>query len=175
MVMKARRVKWRYSYTLSLTSALVGVGGQRHPPAGLFPGKGPGAHCTGGWVGPRVGLNCAEKLTTTGFRSPDRPSRSKSPYRVRHPDPLPVTCRRFFPPFAHRQWSTPSFLFNGFTRTHYAEYSLHGVKLNTSIHHRCWECKKVILSSPCTQMAWSLIQKGATLPLPLPSDELQNT
>ena len=29
----------RYNYTLSLTSALDGVGGQRHAPAALLPGK----------------------------------------------------------------------------------------------------------------------------------------
>jgi len=34
----------------------MGVGGQRHAPAGLLPGKRPGTHCTGGCVGPRVGL-----------------------------------------------------------------------------------------------------------------------
>jgi len=44
-----------YSYTLSLTSALDGVSGQRHASAALPPGKRPGTHCTGGWVGPIVG------------------------------------------------------------------------------------------------------------------------
>ena len=43
-----------YSSTLSLTSALDGVGGQRHAPAALSPGN---AHCIGGWVGPRTGLD----------------------------------------------------------------------------------------------------------------------
>ena len=32
-------VVWRYTSTLSLTSALDGVGGQRHVPAALPPGK----------------------------------------------------------------------------------------------------------------------------------------
>jgi hypothetical protein len=45
------------SSTLSLTSALDGVGGQRHAPAALPLGKRPGAHCIGGWVGPRSGLD----------------------------------------------------------------------------------------------------------------------
>ena len=40
--------KWRHSSTLSLTSALGGVGGQRHAPAALPPGKRPGTHCIGG-------------------------------------------------------------------------------------------------------------------------------
>jgi len=33
----------------------MGVGGQRHVPAALPPGK-PGTHCIGGRVGPRAGL-----------------------------------------------------------------------------------------------------------------------
>jgi hypothetical protein len=36
----------------------MGVSGQRHAPAVLYPrGKDPGTHCTGGWVGPRAGLD----------------------------------------------------------------------------------------------------------------------
>jgi hypothetical protein len=46
----------KYRYTLSLTSALNGVGGQRHSPAVLPPGM-TRTHCTGGWVGPRAGLD----------------------------------------------------------------------------------------------------------------------
>ena len=34
----------------------MGVGGQRHAPAALPPGM-TRAHCTGGWVGPRAGLD----------------------------------------------------------------------------------------------------------------------
>ena len=33
------------------------VGGQRHAPVALPPGERHGTHCTGGWVGPRVGLD----------------------------------------------------------------------------------------------------------------------
>jgi len=47
----------RYSSTLSLTSALDGVGGQRHAPAALPPGKGSGTHCIVGLVGPRADLD----------------------------------------------------------------------------------------------------------------------
>jgi hypothetical protein len=50
--MKAHRV-----CSLSLTSALDWVGGQRHAPAALLQGKRPGTHCMGGWLGPRAGLN----------------------------------------------------------------------------------------------------------------------
>jgi hypothetical protein len=36
----------------------MGVSGQHHAPAVLYPGEGtPGTHCTGGWVGPRAGLD----------------------------------------------------------------------------------------------------------------------
>ena len=79
--------EWRYSATLSLTSALDGVGGQRHAPAALPPGKtryplyrrlgGPQ-----GWSG-RVW----KILPTTGIRSPERPARGKSLYWLSYPDP----------------------------------------------------------------------------------------
>jgi hypothetical protein len=46
-----------YSSTLSLTSALDGVGGQRHAPAALSPRKRPCTHRTGGWVGSRACLD----------------------------------------------------------------------------------------------------------------------
>ena len=41
----------RYSSTLSLTSALNGLVGQRHPPTALPTGKGAATRCTGIWVG----------------------------------------------------------------------------------------------------------------------------
>jgi hypothetical protein len=41
-----------------LTSALDGVIGQRHAPAALYSQeRTPGTHWTGGWVGPRAGLD----------------------------------------------------------------------------------------------------------------------
>jgi hypothetical protein len=44
-----------YSFT---TSALDEVSGQRQTPAALCPAeRTPGTHCTGGWVGPRAGLD----------------------------------------------------------------------------------------------------------------------
>jgi hypothetical protein len=61
--------------------ALEGVRDQRHAPAVLYPQERPGTHCTGGWVGPRAGL---ENLAPTGIRSPDRPARSQSLYRLRY-------------------------------------------------------------------------------------------
>jgi len=44
--------EYRYSSTLSLTSALDGVNATPRP---LYPRERPGTHFTGGWVGPRVG------------------------------------------------------------------------------------------------------------------------
>jgi hypothetical protein len=50
-----------YSSTLSLTSALDGVGGQRHALADLPPGKRPGTHYIGIWLGPGAGLEVCGK------------------------------------------------------------------------------------------------------------------
>ena len=33
------------------------MSGQQHAPAALYPQERPGTHCTGGWVGPRAGLD----------------------------------------------------------------------------------------------------------------------
>jgi len=60
-----------------------GVRGQRHAPASLYPRKRAGTHCTGGWVGPRAGLDmCGKSRPFTGIRSPERPARSQSLYRL---------------------------------------------------------------------------------------------
>jgi len=68
-----------YSSTLSLTSTLDGVGGQRHASAALPPGKRLGTRCIGDWVGPRAVLDGRGKsLHSTGIRSPDPPIRSVS-------------------------------------------------------------------------------------------------
>lgn len=41
----------------------IGKGGQHHIPAALHPRKSHGARFTGGWVGPKAGLNgCEEKI-----------------------------------------------------------------------------------------------------------------
>jgi hypothetical protein len=45
----------------------MGVGGQRHAPAALHPGKEP-VPILGGWVGPRAGLEgCGKSRLPTGF------------------------------------------------------------------------------------------------------------
>ena len=47
----------------------------------LYPQKWLGTHTIGGWVGTRA------YLASTGIRSPDRPARNESLYRLRYPGP----------------------------------------------------------------------------------------
>jgi hypothetical protein len=79
-----------YSRTLSLTSALKEVGGQRHALAALPPGKTryPLYRRMGG--PPRPVWTAAEKLSPTGIRSPDRPARNESLYLLRYPGPYNI-------------------------------------------------------------------------------------
>jgi len=66
----------------------MGMSSQGHAPAALRPGKRPGTHCIGGWVGPRAGLDtCGKSRPPTGIRSPDRPVRSESIHRLSYPSP----------------------------------------------------------------------------------------
>jgi hypothetical protein len=55
--------EWRYSSSLSLTSALDGVADQRHDLAVLPPEKKLGTDFRGGWVGPGVGLDGCGKCS----------------------------------------------------------------------------------------------------------------
>jgi hypothetical protein len=82
---------WRYSSTLHLTSAQDGVGVKHHAPESLLPGKSPGTHSIGGWVGPRAGLDGCGKTRPTWIRSPDRPTHSQSLYLLRYPGPRLIT------------------------------------------------------------------------------------
>ena len=51
-----------------MTAALEGGEGQRHAPAALYPWERPVTRCTGGWVGPRAGLNkCGKSRLPPGF------------------------------------------------------------------------------------------------------------
>jgi hypothetical protein len=82
---KSPRGHYRYTSTLSLTSALNGVGGQRHVQLALPPVK--SRYPSYGWVPGPVWLR-VENLVPTGIVSPDRPSRSQSLYRLSYPGPL---------------------------------------------------------------------------------------
>jgi hypothetical protein len=58
------------------------VSGQRHAPAAIYPGKDPVPIVQeAGWT-PGPVWTGAENLAPTGFRSPDRPARSQSLYRL---------------------------------------------------------------------------------------------
>jgi len=43
------------------------VSGQQHAPAALYPRERSGIHCTGGWVGPRAGLDGRKISSPPGF------------------------------------------------------------------------------------------------------------
>jgi hypothetical protein len=85
--------------TRSLTSAIVGVGGQRHTPAALSPGKTRyPLHRRLGRPHGRSGQ--VQKISPpTRIRSPDRPARSESLYRLRYPDP------HFWTQWIHQLWA----------------------------------------------------------------------
>ena len=74
----------------------MGVGGQRHAPAALPPGKTryPLFRRLGG---PQSRSGRVRKISPlTGIRSPDRPARSESLYRLSYPDsPLNVALLHF--------------------------------------------------------------------------------
>ena len=68
-----------------MTTTLEGVSGQRHAPAALYPRERPGNHVQeAGWAAGPVWTG-AENLAPTGIRSPDRPARSQSLYRLSYP------------------------------------------------------------------------------------------
>ena len=64
-----------------------GMGGQGHTAAALPPGK-TRYPLYRSWAGPRAGMDGCGKsrpLPPTGIRSPDRPARSESLYRLSYP------------------------------------------------------------------------------------------
>ena len=58
------------------------VRGQHHAPAALYPQERPGTHCTGGWAGPRAGLDRCEKSRPHRDSIPGPSSHSQSLYRL---------------------------------------------------------------------------------------------
>ena len=76
-----------YTSTLSLTSALEGDGRSTPRPGRFTSGKDPVPIVQKtGWA-PRPVWTGAENLAPTEIRSPDRPARSESLYRLRYPGP----------------------------------------------------------------------------------------
>jgi hypothetical protein len=66
------------------------VGGHRHAPAAFTPGIDPVPIVKeAGWAPGPVWAG-AENLAPTGIRSPDRPARSESLYRLSYPGPLKI-------------------------------------------------------------------------------------
>ena len=64
--------------------------GQRYAPAAPYPGKDPVPIVQEAvWASGPV-WRCAENLTSTGIRSPDRSARRQSLYRLRYPAPVSV-------------------------------------------------------------------------------------
>ena len=71
----------------------MGVGGQRHAPAAVPPGKGPGTHCVGGCVGPRAGLDGCGKSHPPHrdlITGPSRPYRVAIPPELSRPSKEPI-------------------------------------------------------------------------------------
>ena len=66
---------------------MIGVGGQRHAPAVLPAEKDPVPIAQGaGWAPGQV-LTGAKGVAPTGVRTPNRPARGGSLYRLRYSDP----------------------------------------------------------------------------------------
>jgi hypothetical protein len=84
-----RMGEWMNRSTISWPRHKLEVSGQLHAPAALPPGKTPGTHWIGGWVGHRVGLDDVEMrkfliLPGLELRSLARPGSSQSLYRLRY-------------------------------------------------------------------------------------------
>ena len=77
-------VEYIYSSTLSLTSCCM-EWVVKATPQPLYLQERPRIHCIGSWVGPRANLDGCGNLASTGIRSPDRPARSESLYRLSCP------------------------------------------------------------------------------------------
>jgi hypothetical protein len=110
--MKARGEK-RCSSTLSLTSALDGVGGERHALAALLSGKIPDRPIvqeTGRTTGPV--WTGAEKLVSTEIQSPNRSARSESVYLLSYYGPQSTgTSRICSESHNRRTFSSPCAVF----------------------------------------------------------------
>jgi hypothetical protein len=68
-----------------MTTALEGGEWSAELPGRTLPRERPSTHCTGGWVGPRAGLDWCGKSRPHRDSIPDRPAHSHSLYRLRYP------------------------------------------------------------------------------------------
>jgi hypothetical protein len=71
-------------------------------PRPLYPLERPSIHCTVGWVDPRADLEVCAKPRPTGIRSPDRPARRQSLYRLSYPGPSILVDIPHFQFYTHR-------------------------------------------------------------------------
>ena len=60
----------------------MGVSGQQHAPAALYPRERPGTYFTGGWVGPRAGLDGRKISSPPGFDRGSSNPLTQSLYRL---------------------------------------------------------------------------------------------
>ena len=67
------------------------VSGQQYAPAALYARERRGTHCTGGWVGPRVGLDGRGKSLPHLDSIPDRPALSSVAIPTELPGLLLIT------------------------------------------------------------------------------------
>ena len=84
-----------YSSTLSLTATL-GTGGLSKPRPGFFTSRKEPVPIVyeAGWA-PRPAWTGAENLAPTGIRSPDRPARSESLYRLSYPGDTAISYIKY--------------------------------------------------------------------------------
>jgi len=95
-------VEYRYSSTLSLTSALDGGGVINATPRPLYPRQRPGTHRLGGWAVPKAHLDGCGKYRPhqDSIRAPS--SAESVLYRLRYPSPQYILyiniifCSRFY-------------------------------------------------------------------------------
>jgi hypothetical protein len=73
-----------------MTTALEGGEGSVSRPGLTLPRERPGTHRTGAGWAPGPVWTGAENLARTGIRSPDRPARNQSLYRLRYPAHLVI-------------------------------------------------------------------------------------
>ena len=73
--------RWRCYSDPFAASALERCGWSAPGSCSFIPGK-TGVQSTGGWVGPSAGMHSTQNPAPSGIRSPDRPARSGSLYRL---------------------------------------------------------------------------------------------
>jgi len=84
LILYAMKALWVSRGIAVLFLGLDGGGGSAPRPGRLYPRERPGTHFTGGWVGPRAGLD-GRKISIPSDSIQDRPARSQSLYWLSYP------------------------------------------------------------------------------------------